>query len=226
MNGASRSHLTRIKREDERRVLNTSVIWTRCEPFDTGPIVNDHFPDNLGNSILTICHMYVLIYRRGTWHFFLHLKLYQFQQPHLWNVGIPTLTVLFQEKPSIQQQNNDFFSTNLWYLHFPAIKTSVQVISSNDGWNIWKNHLKPSQTEVFQSKNIFFSGSRSDLCHLPPRLSPAKAVNFGRQVANPSRHTHADELQCWRKLLSDGRIDDDGYLYTTQRLSFSPNAGN
>ena len=119
-----------------------------------------------------------------------------------------------------------FFSTNLWYLHFPAIKTSVQVISSNDGWNIWKNHLKPSQTEVFQSKNIFFSGSRSDLCHLPPRLSPAKAVNFGRQVANPSRHTHADELQCWRKLLSDGRIDDDGYLYTTQRLSFSPNAGN
>lgn len=143
--------------------------------------------------------------------FFLHLKLYQFQQPHLWNVGIPTLTVLFQEKPSIQQQNNDFCSTNLWYLHFPAIKTCVQVISSNDGWNIWKNHLKPSQTEVFQSKNFFFSGSRSDLCHLPPRLSPAKAVNFGRQVADPSRHTHADELQCWRKLLSDGRIDDDGY---------------
>lgn len=160
--------------------------------------------------------------------FFLHLKLYQFQQPHLWNVGIPTLTVLFQEKPSIQQQNNDFCSTNLWYLHFPAIKTCVQVISSNDGWNIWKNHLKPSQTEVFQSKNVFFQWKSLRF------VSPSATTFSGKsrelwQAGGRSKSPHP----CgWVAVLAEVAIGWQNwwwwllYLYTTQRLSFSPNAGN
>ena len=39
-----------------------------CERFNTGPIVNDHFPDNLGNNILTICHTTIYI--------FTHMYLY------------------------------------------------------------------------------------------------------------------------------------------------------
>ena len=43
-----------------------------CERFNTGPIVNDHFPDNLGNNILTICHttIYIHIY------IYLHICIY------------------------------------------------------------------------------------------------------------------------------------------------------